>query len=265
MLVRSLLARPRCPPPPDTAIVLVHGYLCLSRLYYWRGLRPLRRELRAAGRPVFHSCQPRTGSVASRAHQLARCLQRLPQRRLVLIGHSMGGLDARYVASRLDPERRIAHVVTLGTPHRGTVIADWALREPVPFSRLMRWLDRGALRDLTPERARRLNAEMPDRADVGYTALGGVCPSQDLAGSWRWCGELVAREEGPNDGIIALRSALRGPDALALSADHLELIGQGARPGAGVAAGRGPATALAALRQVLHRLLPGMPGMEQPG
>lgn len=267
MLVHSLLAHRRSVPPPvpDTAVVLVHGYLCLSRLYYWRGLGPLRRELRAAGRPVLHSCQPRTGSVVSRAHRLARFLERLPQRRLILVGHSMGGLDARYVASRLDPRRRIAHVVTIGTPHRGTVIAEWALRDSVLLPRLVRWLDRGALSDLTPERALRLDAEMPDREDVGYTALAGVCASRELAGSWRWFGELVECHEGSNDGFIALRSALRGGNAMAVGANHLELIGQGAAvrdPGRGR---HRPMAALAKLRLVLHGLLRCTQNVEQRG
>src|SRR5688500_6244987 len=110
----------------ELAIVLVHGYFCLSPAVYWQGLRPVRRELLAARHPVLCSRQPRTGTVDFRAQHLARFLDRLPYRNFILVGHSMGGLDARFVASRLDPRERIRHVVTVGTPHRGTAVADWA-------------------------------------------------------------------------------------------------------------------------------------------
>jgi triacylglycerol lipase len=130
--------------------------------------------------PVIRATAPRTGGVAARAERLAACLAAVPQRRLVLVGHSIGGLDARWLASRLDPGRRIARVVTLGTPHRGTVAAEWALRGrgwPAP---LLRLLDRGALRDLTRDGARVLDRLMPDRGDVAYRALAGHFPHSGL-------------------------------------------------------------------------------------
>lgn len=46
-----------------------------------------------------------------------------------LIGHSMGGLDARVVASRW-PER-VASVTTLCTPHRGSPVADWVGKQRI--------------------------------------------------------------------------------------------------------------------------------------
>jgi triacylglycerol lipase len=229
-----MLARPRLPRPTlarrptgDVAIVLVHGYLCLSRTYYWHGLLPVRRELTAAGCPVIAGRLPRTGPVAARAHHLARLIARLPYRRLVLVGHSMGGLDARYAASRLDPERRISHVVTVGTPHRGTAIADRAIRDTVWLSRLLRFVDRGALRDLTLEGAHHLDSAMPDRPDVEYVALAGAITMDRLAGTLRRFGEQIGRDDGPNDGLVAVRSALRGRAGIMVTADHLGLIGHG--------------------------------------
>src|SRR3954453_16753415 len=85
-------------PPDDVAVVLVHGYLCVWPGLYWYGLRPLRRSLLARGIPVLTSRQPRTASVELRAGRLASLLERLQHRRLVLVGHSMGGLDTPWVA-----------------------------------------------------------------------------------------------------------------------------------------------------------------------
>lgn len=218
-------ARPARKPAGDVAVILVHGYVCMSRVLYWQGLQPLRRELVAAGYPVIRSCQPRTGAVAFRAQHLARFLDRVPHARLILVGHSMGGLDARYAASRLDPARRISHVVTIGTPHKGTALADWALGDSEWLSRLARFIDRGALHDLSLAGAERLNAEMPDRSDVGYVSLAGACHPELLVGTLRRLGARLAQDEGANDGLVSLHSALRGHTQVSLSANHMELIG----------------------------------------
>lgn len=241
--------RPTRAEPGPLAVVLLHGYLCLSPAIYWRGLRPVWQVLLACGLPVVAATAPRTGGVAARAERIAARLARLPQRRLVLVGHSMGGLDARWLASRLDPERRIARVVTLGTPHRGTPAAEWALRGrrwPAP---LLRLLDRGALRDLTRDGARALDRAMPDRGDVSYRALAGRLPGVGLAHPIADVAALVSAEEGANDGVVPVTSARRWHDPLAVPAHHLGLIGQPMRgaPGPGGMTGALPPAALARL------------------
>ena len=181
-LALPMLGGRPAPPRPhcETAVVLLHGYLCLSARAYWHGLRPVRPALAAAGALVMHVCVPRTGGVAARAGCVARRLATLPYPNLILVGHSMGGLDARYVASRLDPERRIRRVITIGTPHLGSAAAEWALARspwPAPFLRL---IDRGALRDLTRDGAAQLDRAMPDRPDIRYRAVVG----RYRAGRW---------------------------------------------------------------------------------
>jgi hypothetical protein len=78
----------------------------------------------------------------------------------------MGGLDARFVASQLDPDRRITGVVTIGTPHRGSAAVERVLSRGSWPALLLRLIDRGALRDWTRDGARRLDRMMPDRSDV---------------------------------------------------------------------------------------------------
>ena len=43
--------------------------------------------------------------------------------RIHVIGHSLGGLIARYYVQRLAGDRRVHTLVTLGTPHHGTQLA----------------------------------------------------------------------------------------------------------------------------------------------
>jgi triacylglycerol lipase len=239
-------ARPAPNPanaPADVAVVLVHGYLCVSPALYWSGLLPLRRALAARGVAVLASRQPRTASVELRARRLALALARLPQRRLVLVGHSMGGLDARLVASRLDPSRRVSHVLTVGTPHRGSPLAERALRSPRWRGRLLRLLDRGALLDLTAEGAERLNAAAPDREDVRYLSLAGALPPEVLPSLLRPLAERLAADGAANDGMVTVASAAWGVHAPVVPADHLSLIGTPTGRGSWAAPGGGPGVA----------------------
>ena len=55
--------------------------------------------------------------VAERVEQLIR---HHPRERIDLVGHSEGGLIGRYYVQKLNGAHRVRHLVTLGTPHRGT-------------------------------------------------------------------------------------------------------------------------------------------------
>ena len=71
-----------------------------------------------------------------------------PRRSLDLVAFSMGGLVARYYAQRLGGLARIAHFVTISTPHHGTRAAYLeslpAVREMRPGSPFLQDLDRDA-------------------------------------------------------------------------------------------------------------------------
>jgi len=56
--------------------------------------------------------------------------------RVDLVGHSLGGLIARYYVQRLGGHARVGTAVTVGTPHGGTVAA-WLL-SPMPLARQLR-------------------------------------------------------------------------------------------------------------------------------
>jgi pimeloyl-ACP methyl ester carboxylesterase len=109
---------------PGGPIVLLHGFAGWSR-----GLLPLERHLRATtGREVvrlqlgagLEGIEP----LAQRAaRKIARIAAEARGRAIDVVGHSMGGLVAAYVAKHFSERAPIRRVVTLGTPHRGTALA----------------------------------------------------------------------------------------------------------------------------------------------
>lgn len=211
------------------AVVFVHGFLGFGR----RGLLSLRvdyfRQVRrclAGGPAQLHfPALPATGSVEERSEALARYLAGQRTERFVLVAHSMGGLDARQVIARADPDRRVARLVTLGTPHRGTPIASWLLETDGPLQAWARRRWAAGLRDMTPEACRRRNEALNDRQDVDYTSFAASRPPGEMPFWLRGFGRVVAAAAGDNDGLVPVSSARWGTFRGTVRSDHFELVG----------------------------------------
>jgi len=97
-------------------------------------MRWIRRHLEGLG---MTTAVPQSGGLLGYlqtkrvAHAAARIATRLRAyegtKRTWLVGHSIGGLICRYVVQAEETRDRVAGVITIGTPHRGTVVAAPAL------------------------------------------------------------------------------------------------------------------------------------------
>ena len=128
-----------------TPILLVHGMVD-NRSIFTLLRRGLRR--RGFGRVVSINYSPLTTDVRVAAARLAAEVEALVAdtgyERIHVVGHSLGGLIARYYVTRLGGDTRVHTLVTLGSPHTGTFNA-YALpsnlcRQLRPGSALMREL-----------------------------------------------------------------------------------------------------------------------------
>jgi triacylglycerol lipase len=214
-------------------LVLVHGLCGFDKLYAFR--RPIvdyfpgvRERLEAAGNRVFSARVSPTAGVAQRAADLRRYLNReVPGEPVHVIGHSMGGLDARYMISRLGMEGRVLSLTTVATPHRGTAFADWGLKRfgrlLTPFLRLA-CIPHQAFYDLTTDSCRRFNEDVPDVPGVRYFAVAGHCDRRFVGPEWLLPYNIVERAEGPNDGVVSVASATWGEHNEVWAGDHLNLV-----------------------------------------
>ena len=111
-------------------IVLAHGFNA-GRTGDWSFNR-VDTTLAADGHEVYLSEVPAFGSAEARARVLAAqiddVLAQTGAAKVNLIAHSMGGLDARYLISALGYGDRVASLTTISSPHRGSAVADVALK-----------------------------------------------------------------------------------------------------------------------------------------
>ena len=205
-------------------VVLAHGAFGFDEIAVagrrHRYFRNIADGLGQLGANFHHPRVPASGSVAARAQKLVELVQDLPGDRVNVIAHSMGGLDARYAIAHLGLKGRVASLVTIGTPHRGTKVA------ALPVSRgIARLLRIDALGDLTPSALERFNREAPDSDGVAYCS---VVASSDRAHThpllWPTHAYLSANG-GANDGLVPAASQRWGTVLREVEADHWAQVG----------------------------------------
>ncbi len=107
-----------------TPIILVHGVIDNRSVFTL-----LRRALhkRGFGRVVTLNYPRFIRDMRSVAQQLAELVEEVTREtgyeRVHIVGHSMGGLIGRYYVQRMNGDQRVHTLVTLGTPHGGSVPA----------------------------------------------------------------------------------------------------------------------------------------------
>lgn len=125
--------------PPSAAgrvgIVFVHGLVCNRGLW-----NPWLRRLRKLDVPfVALNLEPVFGAIEGYAPLIEHAVQRIERAtstQPLIVAHSMGGLAVRAWICAYRAERRVSRVVTIGTPHRGTLLARFALTLSVRQMRL---------------------------------------------------------------------------------------------------------------------------------
>ena len=130
----------------ETPIVLVHGIIDNHAIF-----TVMEHALRRRGFQTLSTYDygVLTYNIPRAAERLGRAIEKLcaatGYERVHVVGHSLGGLIARYYVQRLGGDRHVHTLVTLGTPHHGTQLA-WAtpllplVRQLAPNSAVMQEL-----------------------------------------------------------------------------------------------------------------------------
>ena len=247
-------------------IVLVHGFTGSASTSIW-SFYEVPEALEADGHTVQVAQVAPFKPVSERAKNLAgdvdeaqaKCRERrgCDASKVHIIAHSMGGLDARYLVSKLGYGDRVASITTISTAHRGTAIADVALK----FIRDDGALDK-VLNALTSWYGRSFTErDLADDPRVTYLSWAGVsnvagipnfrddeaCEGKfdPVNGRDRMNALLVPVASvvahglrlRPNDGMATVESSKWGRFKGCIPADHLDEVGQPKHEGPNVHGG----------------------------
>jgi pimeloyl-ACP methyl ester carboxylesterase len=120
------------PAEAKPPVVLLHGFIDNRSVFVL-----LRRNLAQHGRNRVESLNysPLTCDIRTAAELLGQHIEEICERTgsssVDVVGHSLGGLIARYYVQRLGGDERVRTLVTLGTPHAGTRVAPLANAHPI--------------------------------------------------------------------------------------------------------------------------------------
>ncbi|HNY51389.1 MAG TPA: alpha/beta hydrolase [Smithella sp.] len=114
------------------AVLFAHGYNDSQKAWNY-----FAQQAKEKGWRVFRTSVSQDGSIKKRAHMLNSYINKAAKQcnihngSLRVVGHSMGGLDLRYLVSYYDSEnfsaaKKIERVYTIATPHQGDSLGNLA-------------------------------------------------------------------------------------------------------------------------------------------
>lgn len=141
-----------------------------------------------------------------------------------IIAHSKGGLDARYVITKMGMAPYVASLTTMNTPHRGCRFVDYACRLPEGLYRFIancfdrtfrKFGDKNpdfytATHQFSTYESTVFNEQTPDMPGVYYQSYTSQMkhPWSHWLLSIPYC--LINPLEGANDGLVSVASAKWG-------------------------------------------------------
>lgn len=241
-------------------IILAHGVCRFDKLWSntagidacanerkdnWRYFKGVCTMLRKKGYPVFTSSVSWCAGVETRSRELLDnvhyVLKETGEKKVNIIAHSMGGLDARHMMFNDRDQGGIHHniaaLTTISTPHWGSSFADWGVAHlkflGMAASKL--GLDTAAFDDLTVKSCTAFNKR--DEVREFERSCEAKIQFKTFAGRqkfWGVCNALkvpfyhIEQHEGENDGLVSTQSAKWKERFFAgyfENADHLNELG----------------------------------------
>ncbi len=250
--LRARLLLPSFPEPAlirtNYPIMLMHGFGTTSGLGRKGNYHEAAMALRSHGVWAYAPNVAPYHTIATRAEmwaeRMAHILEETHAPKVNLIAHSMGGLDARYLISRLGQHTHVASLTTIATPHRGSALASFVLKQPATIKKALMYGAHAlgtltspdtdadflsAVDELQPDFiTNAFNPATPDHPDIPYWSYAGAAGrGSDIRINpvMLPLNQYLFAKEGLNDGFVSTASAPWGTFCGTLPADHAQQIG----------------------------------------
>ena len=200
-------------------VLLVHG-MCVRDSEKYSSWGRIPDALRKIGIKVYFGHQDGLSDIESNAaylkNRINEILKETGADKINIIAHSKGGLDSRYVISRLGMGEKVASLTTIATPHNGSKTVDLLMKLPdfivwfVAFWGDFWYRKFGDINPacytvfhcFTSENMKKFNEETPDHPNVYYQSYAFVMKSA-FSDVLLWLPySLVKWVEGENDGLL---------------------------------------------------------------
>jgi triacylglycerol lipase len=186
-----------------------------DRLHYFKGIASY---MERHGFAVYKTNVSFAAGVEVRATELAAQIRQITaetgMEKVHIIGHSMGGLDARQML--FQDRKTVNHVATvtsIGTPHNGTVLADYLLADAGEafIESLRPIIDLDGFLTLTRDRRQAFNElakEWEAKNPVSYRVYAGFQEFEKILELLKTSYQLIYHQDGENDGLVPVTSQL---------------------------------------------------------
>lgn len=209
-------------------IVFIHGAGFRDDKKYYNYWGRITKALEDHGTEVFYSNQDAWGTIESNSeiikNSILDVLSKTNAEKVNLIAHSKGGLEARYVISKLEMGESIASLSTISTPHNGSKTIDILYKLPEFLYKIISkivnlWFrilgDKSAdffnaSRQLSSLYCSKFNKEVVDLDQVYYQSYACKMknPLSDIL--FFFPNLIISIVEGENDGLVTVESAKWG-------------------------------------------------------
>ena len=225
-------------------IVLVHGMMA-KNFPFFPAFRFIADFLRGQGLSIYVANQDGVGTIADNAAQLkaeiAEILKQENCSKVNLIAHSKGGLDARYLITKLAMADHVASLTTLSTPHHGSRLSETLLKMPATLAKVLAFFIDTFFRifhdqtpnvlalaeELTVEAMEHFNETVPNEPQVYYQSYSSTSPRKKAF--LRFIPYEFSRhcEQDDTDGMVSVSSSQWGNyrGSMKGQIDHFQMVG----------------------------------------
>jgi triacylglycerol lipase len=221
MRIDSLVCKTKYP------LVLIHGvgFKDFKYINYW-GRIP--KELIKNGATIYYGNQEAWGTIEYNAQDIKNKIFEVVKetgcKKVNIIAHSKGGLDSRYMISKLDMADYVASITMISTPHRGTKLIDIIYKMPkgllkligLGFYKYFKMIgDKNpdffaATRQLSIDYCREFNETVKDAPQVYYQSY--TSKMNNLFSDYILTIPYIILKlaDGENDGLVSIESSMWG-------------------------------------------------------
>ncbi len=208
-------------------ILLVHGLALRDNNLLFKYWGSIPKTLKEHGASVYFSGHNAYASHKQNAESIKRkineVLKKTKAKKINIIAHSKGGIESRYMISKLEMQDFVASLTTIGSPHRGSIISTLIMEKLNNKKFLLKLINllanifgdknadsyRAGI-ELTPQFMEKFNKIIKNNKKVYYQSYTTTVTHYYPNRFWRKMAKILKKYEGPNDGLVSVKSAKWG-------------------------------------------------------